>query len=208
MTRTPTCPLCAAELPSRAKTCPNCGELLPEDGAHLPLPPEAARASRMGTDTGLGQQPAGHVRRILAHVIDSLAFLALFFALENLTPLRPLSFAYNPFTAFESASISTSTLTMIVLYVLPLATVTLLEASRWQGTLGKYLCDLRVVDDRGRRLALTHSAARNVVKTVVGILGFLHLVIFFTRRRQGLHDMLARTYVVGSAPRGGDSDLA
>ena len=149
-----------------------------------------------------GQQPAGHIRRFCAHLIDSLAFLAVYFILENFTPLQPLSFAYNfgesPFAVFEDFGPVASILTLVTLYVMPLVVVTLLEASRWQGTLGKYICDLRVVDERGDRLALTHSAARNVVKTVVNFISLLHIVIFFSRRRQGIHDMLARTYVVGT----------
>lgn len=210
MPRTPTCPLCAAELPSRAKTCPNCGEFLPETEPHLPLPPEAARTSRMRTDAAGDLRPAGHLRRFVAVLIDNLSFFAVFFVIEKLTPLRPFSFKL-PFTPdaetlSTGADVLTIALTLVLLICIPLATLTVFESSRWQATLGKHICNLRVVDERGSRLTLPHAAARNVVKALVGIIWILHIVILYTRRRQGIHDLLARTYVVDGAPH--DAALA
>ena len=73
----------------------------------------------------------------------------------------------------------------------------LLESSTRQASLGKMALGLRVTDLEGRRLSFARASGRYFAsilsKLVLGI-GFL--MIAFTERKQGLHDMLAGTLVV------------
>ena len=72
-----------------------------------------------------------------------------------------------------------------------------MEASDKQGTLGKQLLGIKVVDEQGRRLSLSQSAGRNLRKIVSYILFFIGFIwILFDKKRQGLHDKYANTYVV------------
>lgn len=90
----------------------------------------------------------------------------------------------------------------LVLILASLATILykpLMEASDYQGTLGKYALGLKVVDQKGQKIKMTSS----FVRTILWIIGsqffllFLGLIMVgFTEYKQGLHDILANTYVV------------
>ncbi|WP_022661200.1 RDD family protein [Paucidesulfovibrio longus] len=67
-----------------------------------------------------------------------------------------------------------------------------LESSRFQATPGKLVLGFKVTDLCGRRISFSRATARHFAKILSGLLFFLgYVMIFFTRRRQGLHDMLA-----------------
>ena len=91
---------------------------------------------------------------------------------------------------------------ILVLFLAPFATIfykPLMEASEYQGTFGKYLLGMKVVDSRGERITMKNSFIRSVVYMVllavfVGILGIL--MIGFTEEKQGLHCIASKTYVV------------
>lgn len=71
------------------------------------------------------------------------------------------------------------------------------EASPMQGSFGKKLCRLVVVDIDGERLSYLNALLRSIGKAIsvfIIYLGFLS--ILFTEHRQAVHDMLAKTYVV------------
>lgn len=76
----------------------------------------------------------------------------------------------------------------------------IMEPSPWQGTFGKHIMKVKVVDENGNRLSPMLSLRRNTMK----ILSFLVLSagfiwILFDRKRQGWHDKIAKTYVVNKA---------
>jgi uncharacterized RDD family membrane protein YckC len=77
---------------------------------------------------------------------------------------------------------------------------TLFEASKWQGTPGKLALRLRVTDLEGHGLTLGRAAGRNVVRLlnlITGLIPFVcYIAVAWTQRRQGLHDLLARTLVL------------
>ena len=74
---------------------------------------------------------------------------------------------------------------------------TVAESSRFQGTFGKRMLDLKVVDESGNRISIGRAAGRLISK----ILSFLTLMIGFlmvgwTEKKQGLHDKIAKTFVI------------
>lgn len=74
---------------------------------------------------------------------------------------------------------------------------TLLEASPKQATIGKFTLGLKVTDLRGKRISLWQANLRyfsRVLSLLPLLLGFI--LILFTRRRQALHDYVARTVVM------------
>jgi len=71
------------------------------------------------------------------------------------------------------------------------------ESSAAQATLGKRALDLKVVDERGERIAFGRATFRFVGKIISGlILGIGFLLAGVTARKQALHDLLAGTFVV------------
>jgi uncharacterized RDD family membrane protein YckC len=73
----------------------------------------------------------------------------------------------------------------------------LLESSSMQGTLGKMALGLRVVDENGRRISFARATGRHFAKWLSSLalcIGFI--MVAFTEKKQGLHDMLAGTYVI------------
>ena len=77
----------------------------------------------------------------------------------------------------------------------------LLESSRWQATLGKRVCGLRVTRLDGGRISLRRALGRYFAKflsALILLIGFA--MIAWTRRKQGLHDILADTLVVRLRP--------
>jgi uncharacterized RDD family membrane protein YckC len=72
----------------------------------------------------------------------------------------------------------------------------LTEASPWQATLGKKALGLRVTDTAGGRISFARASGRFWSKLLSGfILGIGFVMIAFTERRQGLHDLVAGTLV-------------
>jgi len=74
------------------------------------------------------------------------------------------------------------------------------EASKWQATPGKLALRLRVTDIHGQRLTIGRAAARNIVRLAALIFGLIpvicYLAVAWTRRKQGLHDLMASTLVL------------
>jgi len=73
----------------------------------------------------------------------------------------------------------------------------LMTASVHQGTLGKIALGMIVVDDRGKRLTFGRSTGRffaKIISAMILYIGFF--MIGWTQKKQGLHDMIAKTYVI------------
>tara|TARA_B110000014_G_scaffold259449_1_gene247294 strand:- start:1456 stop:1968 length:513 start_codon:yes stop_codon:yes gene_type:complete len=97
--------------------------------------------------------------------------------------------------------------TFIIVFILAVFITILykpmMEASAYQATFGKSFLNMKIVDKNGRRITMTKSFVRTIVYilqiTIPGInlvswLAFL--MIAFTEENQGLHDVVAETYVV------------
>lgn len=70
-------------------------------------------------------------------------------------------------------------------------------SSSWQGTVGKKVLRLKVTDEAGNRISFGRSTGRFFAKLLSrAIMHIGFIMIAFTERKQGLHDMLAGTLVV------------
>jgi uncharacterized RDD family membrane protein YckC len=71
------------------------------------------------------------------------------------------------------------------------------ESCAWQATLGKKLLDLAVVDYDGRRISFAKATKRYYAKMLSTLtLGLGFLMVAWTKRKQGLHDTIAKCLVV------------
>lgn len=84
------------------------------------------------------------------------------------------------------------------------------ESSAYQATPGKMALGLIVVDTDGRRISPGRAVGRyfaKILSALVLLIGFI--MVAFTERKQGLHDMMAGTLVVRGKPGevGYDADV-
>lgn len=71
------------------------------------------------------------------------------------------------------------------------------ESSVWQATVGKLALGIRVTDMQGRRISFPRALGRYPAKylsTFILCIGFL--MVAWTKRKQGLHDLIAGTLVL------------
>ena len=74
-----------------------------------------------------------------------------------------------------------------------------MESSRYQATLGKLLIGLKVTDCHGERLSFLRATGRHFGKYLSFLLvGIGFLMVAFTRRKQGLHDLMAGCLVINN----------
>ena len=72
-----------------------------------------------------------------------------------------------------------------------------MESSSWQGTVGKKVLGLRVTDMNGNRVSFGRATGRYFGKILSGMIcGIGFLMVAFTEKKQGLHDMLAGTLIL------------
>jgi len=73
----------------------------------------------------------------------------------------------------------------------------LLESSPNQATWGKMALGIKVTDLNGERISFGRATGRHFGKILSGLtLGIGYLMVAFTERKQGLHDMVAKTLVI------------
>jgi uncharacterized RDD family membrane protein YckC len=159
---------------------------IPNTGPAAPPPPvwNAHPAGPNGA-TGYG----GFWLRVVAYVIDAIVINAATWVIGLVIGVDQFSAATDP-KGFDP----TATLVSVAIGLLYFA---LLESSERGATLGKMAVGLRVVTDQGQRLSFAHALGRYLAKFVSAlILGIGFLMVAFTERKRGLHDMIASTLVV------------
>jgi uncharacterized RDD family membrane protein YckC len=73
----------------------------------------------------------------------------------------------------------------------------LCESSAWQATVGKLALGIRVTDMQGNRISLPRALGRYPAKVLSFFMFFIGvLIVAFTERKQGLHDLIAGTLVL------------
>lgn len=73
----------------------------------------------------------------------------------------------------------------------------LMTSSSRQATLGKMALHLKVTDKDGQRLSFLHATGRHFAKWINNVTMYVgYIIAGLTERKQGLHDMIAGTYVI------------
>ncbi|MDD5458235.1 MAG: RDD family protein [Phycisphaerae bacterium] len=133
---------------------------------------------------------AGFWKRVAATVIDSFilapAAMALLYAFD--IPLKTANFLDIPLKV------------QIAAFFVETIYNALLEFSPLQGSIGKIVLRIKVTDIYGDRIGLERAFIRNLSKIVSRIIFFVgYLMIAFTPRKQGLHDMIANCAVINKS---------
>ena len=131
--------------------------------------------------------------RLVAALIDSivLTIIIIFLAVLSLVVFGT--------TLGEGAGVGMFFLVLILASLATILYKPLMEASEYQGTLGKYVLGLKIVDKNGNKISMSTSFVRTILWIIGSQLFILCLgvlMVGFTEYKQGLHDILANTYVV------------
>ena len=159
---------------------------IPSSGPSIPPPPPVWDARPPGSEvTGYG----GFWIRVVAYLIDAilLGFAGWLIA---------LAFGGNGFMAanpVDGLDLTSNAVSLVVGWLY----FALLESSERGATVGKMAVGLRVVTATGQRLSFLHATGRYFAKVISAIiLGIGFIMVAFTDRKRGLHDMIADTLVV------------
>ena len=157
---------------------------VPNSGSAAPPPPvwDAQPVGASAVTYG------GFWVRVLAYVIDGILLGAIGGIIGRL--FGPL----DPEISFDDLFLSPQTGLSVIVGWLYFA---LLESSERGATVGKMALGLRVVTDQGQRLTFLNATGRYFAKFISAlILGIGFIMVAFTDRKRGLHDMIAGTLVV------------
>ena len=170
--------------------------------AELPSPPEAPPVPAA---TGLPKADAaaldevvdaGFIRRLGAFLIDSMIVGGAFYMVFLVVLLVTAAIASARPTG-EDAFLAGMALAYLAYPLISLAYYAGMESSKLQATVGKLALGIKVVDAGGRRLGFGRAAGRwagSLLSYLILYIGFF--MAGWTRRKQALHDLIARTYVV------------
>lgn len=141
---------------------------------------------------------AGFWLRVVAYIIDSLVLSVIF---------CPLGLAFG--LAGGAAGLDDNSPEMMGINMLLNGVSVLagwlyhglMESSSWQATVGKRLLKLKVTDLDGQRISFGRATGRYFGQILSGMIcGIGFIMVAFTEKKQGLHDMLANTLVVKDVP--------
>lgn len=132
-------------------------------------------------------------RRLVAWVIDRLIIGAL---IAIVFRWNMAHYNYDAWLDihFWDWSIGLSAMSQFILLALYNAAM---EATRYQGSVGKIALGIKVTDLNGEPLPFSKALLRNLSKFISwAILCIGYAMIVFDERKQGLHDKIADTFVV------------
>ena len=184
------------------------------------LPDALTEASRPDTTPSLPSMPAplqtyaGFWKRVIAYLVDAIV---LYF--PNMVMDRLLGGARAQVTLEQALSRATGDVqhvleayqqyyasmwpAMLIGALLAWLYFAACESSPWQGTIGKLALGIRVTDLQGRRISFPKALGRYGAKLISFLILFIGvLMVAWTPRKQGLHDLMAGTLVLnGRASR-------
>jgi uncharacterized RDD family membrane protein YckC len=176
------CKKCGAQQPENARYCGNCGYNLFDD------------SNAQSGAASLYMEYAGFWRRFGAYIIDGIILNVLSLGISAVTSLGISASDTNPYSYFISANFLLYFGISIAANVLYWG---LFESSPVQATPGKMALGIKVTDMDGNRVSFGRAVGRYFGKILSWmIIGIGMLMIVFTEKKQGLHDIMAGTLVI------------
>ena len=95
----------------------------------------------------------------------------------------------------------------LMYYAFTLVYFAMQESGDEQATIGKRIMNLVVCDMNGEPISFLRALGRNFARIInMAILSLGYVTILFTKKQQGVHDMIARTLVVDGKEYYDDDD--
>jgi len=195
------CTKCGAPNSAQAQFCNRCGSALsplqgaspspvsatpaPVSSAPYPPPPSAG-----------GVRYGGFWIRVVAFIIDAIIVRTLAWPIGLLFGLGGLAGTFGGFPHRGLLHLLGGGVLAVVIIFGSWLYEAFMLSSPYQATLGKMIFGMKVTDLYGNRISFARATGRHFAKWLSGmILGIGFIMVGFTERKQGLHDMLAGTLV-------------
>ncbi|MEC0330038.1 RDD family protein [Paenibacillus macerans] len=147
---------------------------------------------------------AGFWKRFFANLLDSIIVYFIAWVMILISLLLSMVFGVLGYYVLENwpgvYQIYNASGYIIGLLIAPLAVwlyYAIMESSKLQGTLGKMALGIIVVNERYERVSFWRASGRfwsRMVSLLTIYIGYV--MAGFTKKKQALHDKIARTYVV------------
>jgi uncharacterized RDD family membrane protein YckC len=155
----------------------------------------------MDHDEAAAPRYGGFWRRVVATLIDSVILGVVMVAIGMFLPIIENAGMSNISPAERAvgiaAEVNLTAIGTLILLAGGWLYAALLESGPKQATLGKMALSLQVTDLEGDRIGFAQASGRffaKLLSLIVFLIGFV--MVAFTPRKQGLHDMLAKTLVI------------
>jgi len=140
-------------------------------------------------------QYAGFWLRLMAYIVDWLVLTVLGVIL--ITGLSLLLTYLGNDLGNESAVMMLQGMAKVITLIMALIYYAAMESSSKQATLGKLALGIKVTDLKGERISFLKASVRFLSKILSVLLLFIgFIMIAFTQKKQGLHDMIAGAVVI------------
>ncbi|HRW98330.1 MAG TPA: RDD family protein [Cyclobacteriaceae bacterium] len=151
---------------------------------------------------------AGFWLRFVAYIIDYIiiwvvqAFIAIpILAAVGITFVQNVdnmeSMSESDMMGMIMGAVAAASATALLTTILVVLYFTLMESSKYQATVGKLALGLIVTDESGGKLDFVKALVRNLCKIISSMILMIgYIMVGFTEKKQGLHDIIAKTLVV------------
>jgi len=165
---------------------------VPNSGPAAPPPPPVWNPQpAAGQPTGYG----GFWIRVVAYIIDAIILNVGFGIIARILGID--LFAVDPARMDAAEAMSQLGSFQGIVLVGAWLYFALMESSPRGATVGKMALGLRVVDEQGQRISFLRATGRFFAKFISGLILMIgYLMVAFTDRKRGLHDIMAGTLVV------------
>jgi uncharacterized RDD family membrane protein YckC len=194
------CPRCGREALSGAAFCIQCGAALeaPATAATLPATepmPMAAVSPVADTPTPAfapaAVRYAGFWRRFGAFWIDGILLMIAGMLVQLAMGLDFFDRSLTDPRAWAASGIS---------FLMGWFYSAFLESGKGQATLGQMVIGIKVTDLAGRRVSFARATGRHFAQILSALILFMgYVMVAFTEKKQGLHDLMSGCLIVRAA---------
>ncbi|MEK9687636.1 MAG: RDD family protein [Gammaproteobacteria bacterium] len=196
------CNQCGKEVLDLDRFCNACGAVLSGSASsdvsrstsnnNSPLPPVSKSFS---DDFVYG----GFWWRVLAYLIDAIILSIGYWLVALVFGFNGWLFLGADYKYWAAAGVTLVVIYTVLTFIAPWLYYALMESSKFQGTIGKWALKMRVADEEGKQITFARATGRYFAKILSSLtLGIGYIMVAFTERKQGLHDILARTIILKS----------
>ena len=142
---------------------------------------------------------AGFWWRFLAYLIDAIILSIGYWLVAFVFGFNGWLFLGADYKYWAAAGVTLVVIYSVLSFIAPWLYYALMESAKFQGTIGKWALKMRVVDEDGKKITFSRATGRYFAKILSSLtLGIGYIMVAFTERKQGLHDILARTIILKS----------